>query len=895
MQQIYGYYRLGQSYPRRKLRETYPIRQRPLNVADTNHVVVSKLGINYEARLGTGGSSLISAKESLIYDTTSIYQGGIKFLLNKNIAGGFIIRPPRRGKSGIRPNRFILNREHLLYGDLYFAGLGNMAGGKYYRDSSTYHNDGLYTTVPQWGVFAGRKMFMFDNAHHILLQKNFATIVTTPVYWFSCWVYLNSTGITQNIFQTGSNIAYPLGVTYAQTNRLKIWSNTSNEWYSPVGVIPLQTWTHLCIQRINGNFTRVYVNGINQVMTSQSQAWNLDTNGHLGYTSCANLGTQYLDGNIADPLLVNGTIVASNITILADPTNVMLTFNNKPLILDTSPRIFGTAGIIVQNVLKQTQEYETKAPVTGTGIVIRKRMGGITNMPFRRKIIERPNRFTLNRGHLLRSHKLVFANLGQMIGDDTNYEDNSFYQYNGILTGYTTPTWSKAIGRNALIFNGTNNRVLVPTKYPNGTTSPWSGPWGKVLTLSCWCYPKPFVAAYSQIIGYYQWFSNYGYGIVLDNTGIVRGGCDNTTGGAFYTNLTAQLLFNQWQHIVFTISGVTGTITGKLYVNGILQSTYTGAAALTTGGLVGLAIGNVHRYGTLADSNYFKGMIADPMLFNYPLPQTIISLLADPSNVMLNIGNKPLILPPPRQSFPSAGSQTFGTAINYEAQQPASSPTIQNNEIINYETRSTATSTPIKANELVAYETLQKQFNQEISNYQSSQQLLCANPINYNSTSIKYIKNTENYENRVITLVKSPADYNSSQSLYNKPMLDYEVIRPIVPKETLDYMSVASVGGGSTVQKVAGGFTYIRQRRKIQERPERFILNRQHPLYGRTLYAGFGNSPGGLNIRDSSVNRLDSQFRSNVATKHWVRTLNRNALKFVAANIEYIKSFIFYP
>jgi hypothetical protein len=77
---------------------------------------------------------------------------------------------------------------------------------------------------------------------------------------------------------------------------------------------------------------------------------------------------------------------------------------------------------------------------------------------------------------------------------------------------------------------------------------------------------------------------------------------------------------NQWIHVAFSISGLSGTQTGKLYVNGILVDTYTGTAGYYYA--YPFYIGNGK---SSVSEGEFKGLIDDVCVYNYVRTQAQVA------------------------------------------------------------------------------------------------------------------------------------------------------------------------------------------------------------------------------------------------------------------------------
>ena len=144
--------------------------------------------------------------------------------------------------------------------------------------------------------------------------------------------------------------------------------------------------------------------------------------------------------------------------------------------------------------------------------------------------------------------------------------NDSFGSNNGTAQGGLTYTAGK-IG-NAFQFNGTNSYILLPTGSMRFTNS---------FSVSMWTYTTANQTANKGLLSDYYWPGDLGYSIYMTSSNKVQTyflGNGNTTND-FTSNST--LANNQWNHIV--VSWDKANTQWKVYVNGVLDNTYTNANA----------------------------------------------------------------------------------------------------------------------------------------------------------------------------------------------------------------------------------------------------------------------------------------------------------------------------
>jgi len=191
----------------------------------------------------------------------------------------------------------------------------------------------------------------------------------------------------------------------------------------------------------------------------------------------------------------------------------------------------------------------------------------------------------------------------------TTASDRSGQGNHGTLTNSPTVTTGK-IGQ-ALNFDGSNDCVTLGTLHDTGA-----------LTLSAWIYPNS-VSGRQVIVGKLESGAsfpyNYGYGMLLDGSTLI--GMAATDSYDWYSNLNATVQSGVWQHVVFTITGSSGTQTGTLYVNGVLADSHSGTASVYLyNPAIGCGLGN-------GSGGTFNGKIDEVRSYSRALSATEVTNL----------------------------------------------------------------------------------------------------------------------------------------------------------------------------------------------------------------------------------------------------------------------------
>jgi hypothetical protein len=197
-------------------------------------------------------------------------------------------------------------------------------------------------------------------------------------------------------------------------------------------------------------------------------------------------------------------------------------------------------------------------------------------------------------------------NAASYSGSGPNLTDLSGNGRHGTLENSPSfTTLSATAGGGVLSFNGTNQ--YISTTYTPANT----------CTISIWFYNNLNYSDFNRGI-----FSTYNIGVANSTNGIYMGtrspslNLSRDANVGYANSVLPSLTINTWYNVTVTSdpSGTSGTGTIKVYLNGNLQTTLTGAK--TTHAAV-LNIGR-SRY----DANYWSGYLGSVMVYNTALSDT---------------------------------------------------------------------------------------------------------------------------------------------------------------------------------------------------------------------------------------------------------------------------------
>ena len=256
-------------------------------------------------------------------------------------------------------------------------------------------------------------------------------------------------------------------------------------------------------------------------------------------------------------------------------------------------------------------------------------------------LTQRPDRFSIDMGNPL-SKGLVFAGLGQMPGT-TYYRDESGYQNNGTLTGYSgagdTPAdkWQyiPQLGRWGLGFDGSNDYVIMPKIA------------GTAFTVFAWVYTA---TTGRGIFGmdFNDYWENDSFDTLWHTRIIVTGTRDQ---------MTISIPLSTWTPVAWIWNSSIDT-KSVIVQNSITNKTPTSHGA----GSIGVDA-RVYSLGReMGTAKYLNGGIVDFCFWSRALSLPELQPLFDPSNVMLS---GMIREPRPRRSWVGAtGSVPLGPRLS---------------------------------------------------------------------------------------------------------------------------------------------------------------------------------------------------------------------------------------
>jgi len=197
---------------------------------------------------------------------------------------------------------------------------------------------------------------------------------------------------------------------------------------------------------------------------------------------------------------------------------------------------------------------------------------------------------------------------GSLLADKTPYEND------GTIYGATFTTDRKGKANSAMSFDGTNDYIDCGNDDSlNITDEITISAWAKYETISGW--DIIFERIKSTHIYNLFMYDYDGYVRIASNFGLTKTG--NT-----------QLYPNKWYHLTVTVDSNNFQ---KLYVNGVLDGTYSSITISDTSGV------NAYIGARLGLEAYFNGSIDDVRIYNRALSAEEIKLLYESYNPILKI------------------------------------------------------------------------------------------------------------------------------------------------------------------------------------------------------------------------------------------------------------------
>ncbi len=158
----------------------------------------------------------------------------------------------------------------------------------------------------------------------------------------------------------------------------------------------------------------------------------------------------------------------------------------------------------------------------------------------------------------------------------------------------------------------------------------------------------------------------YGYGLSVKSDDTVRLTAGNND-GTCYDNVYASFSVNAWHTVTITVTGAGSGQTARLYLDGVLEASWTGDVEYYSwyadSAAIGVGMGTSNVNGL-----YFPGDVSDAMAFSEVLSDAVIQDMHEPANTMLRVGTEALMMPPSRVLWPAAvAGSTYPSTIELPA------------------------------------------------------------------------------------------------------------------------------------------------------------------------------------------------------------------------------------
>lgn len=252
---------------------------------------------------------------------------------------------------------------------------------------------------------------------------------------------------------------------------------------------------------------------------------------------------------------------------------------------------------------------------------------------------QRPANFGINRDSPL-AKGLVFAGLGNAFGRSTLF-DSSWRGNHAALTNMDPATdwmWVPELGRWGVDFDNINDRALLPNQLWCGTQNGCAA-WIKTAKTT-----GAMLAAGNA-------YDDGGYFLVFS-----AGKLYYSANGGYADSQDYYAPTGAWHH--FAVSRYESSL--DWYIDG---TKFGNTRTLTANNAIGVWSIGAYAGGTFE----LNGTIADLVIWNRTPTVSEIKSCADPSNTLLEVGGRPLILPPRRRFLPAAAVAAYDTTIEMPA------------------------------------------------------------------------------------------------------------------------------------------------------------------------------------------------------------------------------------
>lgn len=204
----------------------------------------------------------------------------------------------------------------------------------------------------------------------------------------------------------------------------------------------------------------------------------------------------------------------------------------------------------------------------------------------------------------------------RLIKDATDISGNG----NHLLNSNGTPVFGQNIGPTVRSQDGATGVLLAGAGVGDNFFSS-GGSWFKTpqISLEIWGKPSAISANDQAAIGCFSFSGHYrGYDIEVTQIGNVWDCAVGTSSSHDLDSAVNNPVVGVWQHVVITYDGITG----KLYVNGLLEASFIDSSGLDYGTVTNFTIGN---WSTPTATRNWLGTLYGGAFYNYALSQTQVT------------------------------------------------------------------------------------------------------------------------------------------------------------------------------------------------------------------------------------------------------------------------------
>src|SRR5215216_2276467 len=497
------------------------------------------------------------------------------------------------------------------------------------QDSSTYLNHGSLIGSPTFVTGRVGQAISLNGTSQYATVPDANSLDLTTGMTVAAWIRPAITvNTTQDLISkqrvTGTLVdGYGLSLSNAGKVFIRLNQATSGETYriNSTTNYPLNNtaWMHVAAT-YDGTTIRLYINGVLENSIPGPAA--IATNSLPLTLGAQSDGSRFYNGLLDDARVYATALSAAEIAALANPGAA----NSAPVaIADSYSTAQDTALVqaapgVLDNDTDADANPLTAALVTNVshGVLSLAANGGFTYTPATG--YSGPDSFTYkaNDGTIVSNtvtvSLTVTAPAATLVGSwqmENNAQDSSTYANHGSLVG--SPTFVPGQIGQAISLNGTSQNISVPDANSLDLTT--------AMTIAAWIKPTGAAAATQDLVKKATISSVNGYELSLSSAQKVFVRFNQVTSADTYrinSTTSYPLSGTAWMHVAATYDGTTI----KLYINGVLENSVAGPAAIATNSLP-LTLG-AQSDGT----RFYSGLLDDVRIEARTLSASEIAALA---------------------------------------------------------------------------------------------------------------------------------------------------------------------------------------------------------------------------------------------------------------------------